>query len=223
MSDQIQEPGRESFLFPCPFCRNPIETMRAAWCRCIGTRRTFVCERCLRCFCRATPSMVLDFWKQAPEAVWSRRSEPEALGEDMVPSAPLPEGAALPRPLVLVVDDDPVIARLAQGIVESLGYGVVSAKNGAEGYELARSVRPDLVLADALMPKLDGREMCRRLRADPETAAIRTVVMTGVYRSPAARREALMQYGVDEFLSKPLAVSELRVVLEKLTGGVGPA
>ena len=68
------------------------------------------------------------------------------------------------------------------------------------------------------MPKLDGREVCRKLREDPETGWIRTIVMSGVYTGPKAKTEAIRQYGVDEFLAKPLAVAELKAALTKLVG-----
>lgn len=121
-------------------------------------------------------------------------------------------------PLVLVVDDDPVIGKIAQRVIAGLGYGILVAKNGEEGLATARDRRPDVVIADALMPKLDGREMCRRLREDPETGWIRTIVMSGVYTGPKAKTEAIRQYGVDEFLAKPLALAELTATLSKLVG-----
>ena len=79
------------------------------------------------------------------------------------------------RPLILVVDDEKDIQRVAVRVLESLGYGLVLAPNGEAGLEIARRYKPDLVLSDALMPKLDGREMCLRLKNDPETAGIKVV------------------------------------------------
>jgi CheY-like chemotaxis protein len=87
----------------------------------------------------------------------------------------------------------------------SLGYGVVVATDGAAGLEAARRHRPDLVLSDALMPNMDGREMCRRLKADPETASIPVIVMTSLFTSVKYRTEAHKTFKVDGYLSKPLS------------------
>jgi CheY-like chemotaxis protein len=92
-----------------------------------------------------------------------------------------PEPDAVIRPLVLVVDDEPDIRRMAGAAVELLRYGVIFASNGEEGLEVAKAYRPDLVLTDAFMPKMDGREMCRLIKSDRLTANAKVVVMTSLY------------------------------------------
>ena len=73
-------------------------------------------------------------------------------------------------------------------------------------------------LADALMPKMDGREMCRRIKEDPETAGIKVVVMTSVYVHPKYRTEGVRVYQADEYLTKPLDLSQLSAFLQKHLG-----
>jgi len=77
------------------------------------------------------------------------------------------------RPLVLLVDDKPEIREVAIRVIEILGYGLVVAKNGEEGLELAARYQPELVLTDAMMPQLDGWEMGLRIK-DVDTPPSRT-------------------------------------------------
>ena len=102
---------------------------------------------------------------------------------------PNPDPGAAPRPLCLVVDDEKDIQRVASRVIESLGYGLVLARDGEEGLALARLYRPQLVLTDALMPRLDGREMGRRIKADPECGTPKVVVMTALYTNMKYKTE----------------------------------
>jgi len=119
------------------------------------------------------------------------------------------------------VDDEAVIQRVATRAIESLGYGVLVATNGEQGLELARRHKPELVLTDALMPKLDGREMARQLKQDPETAKIKIVLMTALYKGIKYEQEARRAYRVDEYVTKPLDLAQLRAVLLKHLGAAG--
>jgi CheY-like chemotaxis protein len=132
---------------------------------------------------------------------------------------PNPPPATAKRPLVLVVDDEPDIQRVALMALSKLGYGAVLARDGLEGLELAGRYQPDLVLADAFMPKLDGREMCRRLKDNPATSKLKVVIMTAVYTAARYRSEAFREFHADDYLSKPLELEELRAVLQKHLGG----
>jgi CheY-like chemotaxis protein len=123
--------------------------------------------------------------------------------------------SAAPSSLVLLVDDEADIRRLTGLEVQALGYGLVVARNGQEGLELARRYRPDLVLSDALMPKLDGRDMCKQIKDDPELARTRVVVMTSLYTGVKYETRAHRNYGMDDYLVKPIQFKRLREVLEK--------
>ena len=83
--------------------------------------------------------------------------------------------------LILVVDDEADVQRMAAVAVELLGFGVLRASNGEEGLALVKSHRPDVVLTDAFMPKMDGREMFRLIKADPEISSVPVVIMTSLY------------------------------------------
>src|SRR6185436_6195458 len=148
----------EGYEAACHRCQETFDTMQAAWCSCLVTERTLVCPSCHGCFCQAPAPYKNAFWSKAPRSLWDRKfAEHHA---DFSPK-PNPEPADTLRPLVLVVDDEKDILRVALRTVEALGYGVIHAQNGEDGLALVRRYRPDLVLADALMPRPAGREMCR--------------------------------------------------------------
>jgi CheY-like chemotaxis protein len=80
---------------------------------------------------------------------------------------------------ILVVDDEPDLRFILRRILERAGHEVADAGHGAEALECVRGWRPDLVVTDMMMPVMDGRELIRRLRADPATAQIPILAVTG--------------------------------------------
>ncbi|MFI5181686.1 MAG: response regulator [Thermoanaerobaculia bacterium] len=207
MSD---EPGpTETYRVVCWSCHAEFDALAARWCDCVTGERTRVCAACGRCFCKAPRSFKQAFWSGAPRALWdeklSLRYHPVALVPNLAPGE-------VKRPLILLTEDEDDIARIAVEVLASLGYGWVRAKDGVEGLALAKEYRPDLVLTDALMPRMDGREFCRRLKGDPELKGIPVVVMTSLYTSQKYRSEAL-GFGADEYLSKPLEHDQIAAVM----------
>jgi CheY-like chemotaxis protein len=205
----------ETYSAACQNCGSAFDTLDASWCSCLVTERTLVCPHCLQCFCRAPAAYKSRFWSSAPNALWDRKFKEHH--EDFTPPAN-PEPDAVTRPLVLVVDDEKDIQRVASRVIQSLGYGLVLAHNGEEGLELARRYRPDLVLTDALMPRMDGREMARRIKEESAAGAPKVVVMTALYTNVKYRSEGFKTYKVDDYLAKPLAFDDLRTVLQKHLG-----
>ena len=116
---------------------------------------------------------------------------------------------------------------LAFAAITGLGYNAVVASNGEEGMDLTARYKPEMILTDAFMPKLDGREMCRRLKADPETASMKIVITTSVYTASRYKYEAYREFQADDYFSKPLELALLRDLLRKYLGppgdGRGPA
>ena len=108
---------------------------------------------------------------------------------------------------VLVVDDSEAIRQLIAVNLELEGYDVRRAVDGQEALEVAARWRPDVVTLDMVMPRLDGLATCARLRADPATADVAVVMVTG--RAQAADRERGEAVGVDAYLTKPFEPSEL--------------
>lgn len=109
--------------------------------------------------------------------------------------------------LVLVIDDDVIERELLQRCLASAGYRVFTANDGEEGVTLACVNTPDLIVLDVVMPRLNGFQTCRRLRALPETAETPVLMLTS--KDQAADRFWADEVGVSAFLTKPVDVAEL--------------
>ncbi len=106
----------------------------------------------------------------------------------------------LPRK-ALVVDDEPDLLKLLAFLLKHEGYEVISAQDGKSALEIAQREKPDLVLLDVVLPDMDGREVCRRLRNCPGTTASRIWMVSA--RAQAADIEQSLQAGADRHVVKP--------------------
>jgi class 3 adenylate cyclase len=117
------------------------------------------------------------------------------------------------RAKILVVDDIPENVRLLEAVLVAHGYDVVSSTSGTRALELVASDRPDLVLLDVVMPELDGYAVCRRLRADEETAVLPVIMVTS---SIGPEKTKAIEAGADDFIPKPFNHDELLVRVRSL-------
>ncbi len=108
---------------------------------------------------------------------------------------------------LLVADDDPFIARLLEIELRAAGYDVRVASDGVEAFDLAQERSPDLVLADVMMPNMDGFELTRRLRQDPRTATVSIIMLTA--RGLSADKLEGFAIGADDYIVKPFDTPEL--------------
>jgi two-component system response regulator MprA len=115
---------------------------------------------------------------------------------------------------VLVVDDDPATRRVVCALLGLDEYGLLEAPDGLAALELVRVERPDLVILDLTMPRLDGLRACQALRADPEPAATRVLVLTG--RDQPDDRAAARDAGADAYLVKPFSSLQLLAAVRRL-------
>jgi CheY-like chemotaxis protein len=219
MTDESAPAG--TYRVSCWSCRAEFDASTTRWCDCVTTERTRVCSACGRCFCKAPRAYKQEFWSGAPQALWDDKIVLRRRADALPPNPAVGEAK---RPLILVCEDEKDVARLVVEAVGSLGYGWIRAADGAEGFSLAKGYRPDLVLTDALMPRIDGRELCRMLKADPDTGQIPVIVMTSLYVSQKYRFEAL-QLGADEYLVKPFERGHLAQLLGRFVplAGRGPS
>jgi CheY-like chemotaxis protein len=115
---------------------------------------------------------------------------------------------------VLVVDDSQPVRDLLSVNLQLEGFDVRVASDGQEGVELAAAWQPQVITLDVVMPRLGGFEALERLRADPATAAIPVVIVTG--RAQAADRSRGEALGADAYLAKPFEPNELVAVVSEL-------
>lgn len=112
---------------------------------------------------------------------------------------------------ILIVEDDRHIVTLVRYVLEREGYQVQVARDGVEGLEIAREFRPDLVVLDLNMPRMDGVEMCRRLKAEQNPLVIFLTVHT--------EREAMARgyrAGADDYMVKPFELEDLMARIKAL-------
>ena len=135
-----------------------------------------------------------------------------ATAEAAMPPAPTAPTAAkarasAPAPLVMVVDDSITVRVFAQRLLKAAGYRVVLAEDGLDALERLKEERPSVVLADIEMPRMDGFDLARHIRADGAMAHMPIIVITS--RIANKHREYARQIGVNHYLGKPYAPEEL--------------
>ncbi|WP_293787775.1 response regulator transcription factor [uncultured Pedobacter sp.] len=121
---------------------------------------------------------------------------------------------------ILIVDDEPDILELIEYNLKKEGYQVFTATNGQEGITVAKKVHPDLIILDIMMPKMDGIEACRLMRAIPEFKNTFMVFLTA--RSEEYSEIAGFNVGADDYIAKPIKpralVSRINAILRRNTG-----
>ena len=118
---------------------------------------------------------------------------------------------------ILIVDDDPLIRRLIVTTLEDVAaFSLVEAGDGLEALERAAQCFPEIVFLDIDMPRLNGIEACRRLRAEPGTSESTIVMLTAVSDDSAERRA--VDAGADIFLTKPFSPLDLLRLVDRLGG-----
>jgi len=117
---------------------------------------------------------------------------------------------------VLVVDDDDVIRQLIMINLELEGFEVVTAVDGQDALEKVRDMDPVVVTLDIMMPRVDGWEAAARLRADPDTAHVKVVLLSA--RAQEADLQRGNRIGVDAYLTKPFDPDELIGTVRRLAG-----
>ena len=110
-------------------------------------------------------------------------------------------------PLVLVVDDNPDLRTFIAGNLAS-DYRIEMAENGLDGLEAARRKRPDLVVSDIMMPKMDGYEFCRQIRKDPLLSKVPVILATSKSGGQAVAEG--LEVGANDYLAKPFEIRELK-------------
>lgn len=109
---------------------------------------------------------------------------------------------------ILLIDDDPTMRLILKKTLESVGYDVSVANNGHTGLMLAKEIQPALILCDWMMPIMDGLEVCRHVKADPNLATAFFILLTA--RDQVEDKIKGLDTGADDFVSKPIDMNELK-------------
>jgi len=115
------------------------------------------------------------------------------------------------RKRILVVDDEIYIVHILEFTLTMEGYEVITAADGEEALRKIEATRPDLVVVDIMMPKMDGYEVCRRIRQDEETKKLPVILLSAKGRP--IDRETGLEVGADDYMVKPFSPRRL---LEKI-------
>jgi len=118
----------------------------------------------------------------------------------------------------LIIDDDVDTLKLVGLMLQRQGYQILAATNGAQGLTVAENELPAIILLDLMMPQMDGYEVARRLRANPETAHIPVLMFTA--RNQIDDRIAGIESGADAYLTKPAHPAELQAQVQALLARV---
>ncbi len=116
---------------------------------------------------------------------------------------------------LLIVEDDPDILQLLKTTLAFNGYRVSTARNGYEGLEAVKKERPAIVIADIMMPKMDGFGLVNRLRINPETRETPVVLVTATYVTPEDK-EFAQNIGATRFIQKPIDLEEFLGTIREL-------
>jgi len=113
----------------------------------------------------------------------------------------------LSKQTILVVDDEQDLLDLIEYNLKKEGYNVLKAENGVRGLEMVKEHKPNLVLLDIMMPKLDGIQVCEKMRANPDLKAIPVIFLTA--RSDEKTEVEGLDIGADDFITKPISTTKL--------------
>ncbi len=115
--------------------------------------------------------------------------------------------------VILVVEDDPQSLELTRDLLQVAGYSTIEATDGEQGVELAKSKKPDLILMDIMMPKMDGYTACNAIRTDKATRTIPVVMLSALDYDQ--NKELGTVFGADGYITKPFGRQELLDVIKR--------
>lgn len=117
---------------------------------------------------------------------------------------------------ILVVDDDPLLCSLLESSLKRAGFNCQTSYSGQAALDEMQKAAPNLIVLDIMMPDMNGFEVARRIRANPQTADIPVIMLTA--RIDAASRRTGMEIGVDAYITKPLSPKQLIERIQNLLG-----
>ena len=152
-------------------------------------------------------------------------AEPAVSGVDNVPVI---TGVPSQRPVIFIVDDDDAIRALLARVLKTDGYDIVEASGGRQALELLRTLRPALLVLDAMLPEIHGYDICQLVKSSPVFEGVPVVMVSAVMKGFQHARQFQEVHKADAFVEKPFDVHYLRQVVARLLGrelpksGLGP-
>lgn len=122
---------------------------------------------------------------------------------------------------ILIIEDERDIRDLVAHYLTKEGYRVEFALDGAKGLSLAKTLKPDLIILDLMLPELDGLEVCKKLRADPKTAVMPIIMLTA--KGEETDKIVGLELGADDYLTKPFSAKELTARIKALLRRTEPS
>ncbi len=117
---------------------------------------------------------------------------------------------------ILVVDDEPTIVNIIEDLLQSSGFETLPAGSAAEAEQAMKSSRPDLILLDVMMPKVDGFEFCKKIKGDPDYQNIPVIFVTVMNKKEDIEKGKKL--GAADYITKPFNPDELVAHVKKFTG-----
>mgnify|MGYP001191338584 CR=1 FL=1 len=133
----------------------------------------------------------------------------------VTPAPPAPVQTKAAAPLVMVVDDSLTVRKITGRMLAREGYEFVAAKDGVDALQQLQDVRPDVILLDVEMPRMDGFEFARNMRADESTRSIPIIMITS--RTADKHRNRALELGVNEYMGKPYQEEQLLALIARYT------
>ncbi|MCK4555273.1 MAG: response regulator [Candidatus Aenigmarchaeota archaeon] len=118
---------------------------------------------------------------------------------------------------IMIVDDEESLRELVCAILEPEGFNLVTASDGNECLNKLKTVKPDLILLDMMMPGMSGRETCEKIRANPKTKNIKVAFLT-VAKLSEGGKETLEKMNISDYITKPFDNSDLVNRVKKIVG-----
>ncbi len=157
---------------------------------------------------------------KAESFVTVAQGDGQSLGEAIAAAAPANAPTEVPllmrtAPLVMVVDDSLTVRKITSRLLTREGFEVTTAKDGVDGLQQLQDIEPDVILLDIEMPRMDGFEFARNVRADAKTKDIPIIMITS--RTADKHRNRALELGVNEYMGKPYQEEQLLVLIRNFT------